>query len=171
MKKRMIVCVAALLIISSFVAVFTIHSSKIVGDEGLIAKARKEIDNLADIDTIDIVIAGKSTTNRNNHLFWFITGNEYQMHRYIPMEFTELENSEYKFVHKHSALKRGQDIYVLMWHDGYSFIVNNPNCKSIRILGYAGETQVAVEQIPFVYYYPGLPSEYSFLDEDGNTLH
>ncbi len=169
MKKKILIFITVLLIVSSFIAIFTIRSSKIVGDEGLIAKARKEI-NLAEIDTIEIVIAGKSTINRTDHLFWFITGNEYQKHSYFPIEFTEIGSNEYKFVHRYKAIERGQDIYVQMWHDGYSFIVNNPNCKRISISGYAGETEVTVDQIPFVYYYPGLPSEYSFFDEDGNMI-
>lgn len=171
MKKRILIFVTLLLAASSFIAVYAIHSFRIVGEEGLIAKARKEINNLADIDTIEIAIAGKSTTNRMNHLFWFITGNESQMHRYIPIEFTETRNDTYQYVHKYSAVQRGKDIYVLMWRNGYSFIINNPNCKRISIWGYAGETQVTVDQIPFVYYYSFLPSEYSFYDEDGNMIH
>ena len=162
-------CVLAICVVF-LICVYAVQSSKIIGEDGLIAKARKEIKNLAEVETIDMTIAGKSTIENNKHLFWIITGNEYQMHRYIPIEFTEIEKDRYKFVHKYSALERGQDICVLMWHDGYSFIVNNPNCKSISILGYAGETQVTVDQIPFVYYYPGLPSEYSFFDEDGNMI-
>ena len=170
MKKRMLVLVAVLLVVSAFIAVYAVRSSRIVGEEGLIAKARKEIRNLADIETIEISIAGESVTNRSrtDHLFWFVTGNEYQMHEYIPMEFTEIGEDTYKFVHQYKALKRGQDIYVREWKNGYSFIVNNPKCKRISIWGYEGETQVTVDQIPFVYYYPLLPGEYSFLDEDGN---
>ena len=170
MKKRILICISVLSVILCFLLVFTVQSSKIVGYDGLIAKARREITNLAEIETIEMVIAGKSTVDRRNHLFWFITGNEYQMHRYIPMEFTELENGKYKFVHKYSGLKRGQDIFVQMWNGGYSFIINNPNCNSISIWGYEGETKVPVDEIPFVYYYPLLPGEYAFYDKDGNQL-
>ncbi len=170
MRKRMLICISALLVVLCFIIVFTIQSSKIVGYDGLMAKARREIKNIAGIDTIEMVIAGKSTVNGIDHLFWFITGNEYQMHRYIPMEFTELENGKYKFVHKYPGLQRGQDIFVEEWKGGYSFIVNNPKCKSISIWGYKGEEQVTVDKIPFVYYYPLLPGEYAFYDEDGEEL-
>lgn len=170
MKRRIIICVAVLLAVSCCIIVFAMKSSKIVGYDGVIAKARKEIKNIAEIDTLEMVIAGKSTVDRKNHLFWFITGNQYQMHRYIPMEFTELENNEYKFVHKYNGLQRGQDIFVQEWKGGYSFIVNNPKCKSISIWGYKGETQVTVNEVPFVYYYPLLPGEYAFYDKDGNEV-
>ena len=48
--------------------VYAVQSSKIVGEEGLIAKARKEISNLAEVDTIEMTIAGKSTIENNRHL-------------------------------------------------------------------------------------------------------
>ena len=61
------------------VGVFAVQSSKIVGEEGLIEKARKEITNLAEVETIEMTIAGKSTIDNSKHLFWIITGNECQM--------------------------------------------------------------------------------------------
>ena len=84
MKKRILICVFVLLVVICLISVFAVQSSKIVGEEELIAKARKEI-NLAEADTIEMVIAGKSTIDRNTHLFWFITGNEYQMNRPHPI--------------------------------------------------------------------------------------
>lgn len=170
MKKRILIGVSVALAALCFTIAFVARPSKTAGYDGLIAKARREIKNIAEIDAVEIAIAGRSTVNRKNHLFWFITGNEYQMHRYIPMEFTEPEEDEYKFVHKYKGLQRGQDIFVQEWKGGYSFIVNNPKCKSISIWGYKGETQVAVCEIPFVYYYPLLPEEYAFYDKDGNQL-
>ena len=38
--------------------------------------ARKEIANLAEAETIEMAIAGKSTIENNRHLLWIITGNE-----------------------------------------------------------------------------------------------
>ena len=43
--------------------VFAVQSSGIIGEDGLIEKARKEIKNLADVETIEMTIAGKSTIN------------------------------------------------------------------------------------------------------------
>ena len=139
MKKRILICISFLLVVICLIGVYVAQSSKIVGEEGLIAKARKEI-----------------------------TGNEYQMHRYYPLEVIEVENGEYKFVRLHNrGTQRGQDIFFEYFGSGYSFVINNPKCKSIVI----GETVVPVTEIPFVYYYPFTPNEYYFLDADGNKLN
>ena len=134
MKKKMIVFASVLLMAICIVGVFVMRSTKIVGEKGLIAKARKEINN-AEAETIDMVIAGKSTLTRNQktvHLFWFVTGNEYQANTPYPIEFVDLGNEEYKFVHSYNPIPRGQDCYALLWHSGYSFFVNNPKCKTIK---------------------------------------
>ena len=171
MKKKTIILIAILITAVLLTAAgYEIHASRIVGDEGLIAAARREIKNIADIDEMEITIAGRSTLDSDTHLVWFITGNEYQMNRYIPMEFTEVKDDVYEFEHKYSAVERGQDIFALMWHHSYSFIVNNPDCKSISVWGKRGETKVNVDEIPFVYHYPGLPGEYKFYDADGSEL-
>ena len=170
MKKRMLVCVCVLLAVVCLIGIYTVQSAKIVGYDGLIAKARREI-KLAESDTIEMVIAGKSTISRNTHLFWFVTGNAYQMNRPHPMEFVETEPDVYKFVHSYNPLPRGQDIYVLLWHSGYAFFVNNPECKTIRIDEYPGVKEIEVTQYPFIYYNKLLPREYIFLDEHGNEIY
>ena len=148
--------------------VFVVQSSRIIGEDGLIEKARKEIKNLADVETIEMTIAGKSTINQNRLLFWIITGNEYQMHRYYPLEVIEDKNGKYKFVKLHNGgCERGQDIFFEYFGSGYSLVINNPKCKSIEI----DKTIVPVTEIPFVNYYPFAPSEYSFLDADGSELN
>ena len=59
---------------------FVIQSSKIVGYDGLIAKARKEITNLAEVETIEMTIAGKSTIENtfapNEYYFLDADGNK-----------------------------------------------------------------------------------------------
>ena len=168
MKKRILIYVSLLLAVVCLAGVYAAQSSKIVGYDGLIAKARKEIKNLAEVETIEMTVAGKSTIDNNRHLFWIITGNEYQMHRYYPLEVTEVESGVYKFVRLHNGgTERGQDIFFEYFGSGYSFVVNNPKCKSIVI----GETVVPVTETPFVYYYPFAPNEYYFLDADGNRLN
>ena len=167
MKKKIIICF--LLIFAAIcVSVFVVRSSYIVGYDGLIAKARKEIKNLAQVETIDMAIAGKSTIDNNRHLFWIITGNEYQTHSYYPMEVIEQKDGVYKLVHMHNrGHPRGQDICFEFFGWGYSFLINNPECKSLVI----GETVIPVTEIPFVYYYPFSPGEYCFLDAEGNELY
>lgn len=67
-KKRILICVSLLLVVVGIMGVYAVQSSKIVGEEGLIAKACKEISNLAEVDTIEMTIAGKSTIENNRHL-------------------------------------------------------------------------------------------------------
>ena len=168
MKKRIRICVFVLLAILFLVSVFAVQSSSIIGEEGLIEKARKEVKNLAEAETIEMTVAGKSTIDDDRHLFWIITGNEYQMHRYYPLEVIEIESGKYKFVKLYNGgHERGQDIFFEYFGSGYSFVINNPKCKSIVI----GDTIVPIEEIPFVYYYPFAPNEYYFLDADGNKLN
>ena len=167
MKKRILICGAVLLVVACLIGVYAVRSSKITGEAGLIAKARKEIKYLAEVETIEMTIAGKSTIENNKHLFWIITGNEYQMHRYYPLEVIEVDSEEYKFIRlHHSVVERGQDIFFARFGGGYSFIINNPKCKSIML----GETIVPVTELPFVYYCRFVPNEYYFLDADGNIL-
>ena len=154
--------------------VFAVRAARIVGEEDLIAKARQEI-NLAEADSIQMVIAGKSAAGHDAQLFWFITGNEYQAQRPHPIEFTALGGDAYKFVKTYHPIPRGQDIYALLWRDGYSFCVNNPDCKTIRITDNAGVTEIPVTEYPFVCYsalppYDALYFEYLFLDGDGNEI-
>ena len=172
MNKKMIVFASVLLMAICIVGVFVMQSTKIVGEEGLIAKARKEINN-AEAETIDMVIAGKSTLTRNQktvHLFWFVTGNEYQANTPYPIEFVDLGNEEYEFVHSYNPIPRGQDCYALLWHSGYSFFVNNPKCKTIKIYDYAGVKEIEVTEYPFVCQNNLLPGDYLFLDENGNEI-
>lgn len=168
MKKRILICGSLLLAVICIIGIFAVQSSKIVGEEGLISTARKEIKNLAEVETIEMSVAGKSTIDGNRHLFWIITGNENQTHRYYPLEVTEVDGGEYEFVKLYNGgHERGQDIFFEYFGSGYSFIINNPECKSIVI----GETAVPVTEIPFVYYCPFAPNEYSFLDANGNELN
>ena len=167
MKKKILIFLAVIIAVVC-IAAYAVESSKIVGYDGLIARARKEIKNLAQVETIEMAVAGKSTMDMNHHLFWIITGNEYQAHSYYPMEVIEREEGVYKLVHMHNGgHQRGQDIYFEFFGIGYSFLINNPNCKSLVI----GETVIPVTEIPFVYYCPYAPNEYYFLDAAGNELN
>ncbi len=147
---------------------------KLTSEEDLIAKAREEI-TVAEADTIEVRLAAKQEKN-DRALMWFITGNEYQMHRYFPMVFEIVGEDEYVFEGRHNALERGQDIYVYNWGDGYSFLVNNPKCKKIQITGNVGglgavtEVEIGEGEYPFHYYYELLPQDYIFLDAEGNEI-
>lgn len=103
MKKRIMICVCLSLLVVCFIGICNAKSSKIIGKEGIIEKDREEIFNLFEVDTIDMTIAGKSTIDNSRQLFWIITGNKYQMHRYYPLEVIETSEDEYEFVHLHNG--------------------------------------------------------------------
>ena len=164
LRIKGILCTLVILLL-----ILTGCTPKIVGNDGLIAKAREEI-NIADADTIELTIAGESVVE-DRHLIWFISGNQYQAHRYVPMEFVSHGNDEYKFVQAYHSVERGADIFVHMWGRGYSFLLNNPKCSSIIMTDSLGNSQtVAIDKLPFVYYCQGFPNEYYFLDKDGKEL-
>ena len=45
-KRRILICVCVLLAVLCMVGVFAVQSSGMIGEEGLLARARKEIKNL-----------------------------------------------------------------------------------------------------------------------------
>ena len=171
MRKNKLIALAL-----SCIMVFSLVGcgKKLTSTEDLIEKAREEI-TVAEADTIEIRLAAKYIKS-DKALMWFITGNEYQMHRYFPMVFDVVGEEEYVFVQRHNAVERGQDIFVYNWGDGYSFLVNNPKCKSIQITGNIGGlgaiTEVKIDdgEYPFHYYYELLPQNYIFLDAEGNEI-
>lgn len=140
------------------------------GTDDLIEKAREEIP-VADAENIDIAYAGLCGKD-DLALIWFISGNEYQAHYYLPMGCKVVGKDEYTFERVCKPLDRGMDIVVLEWQGGYSFLVNNPNCKTIRITDNSGTQDIEIEKdvYPFVYYNDLLPSEYLFLDVEGNEI-
>lgn len=169
MKKKIVYILIFVAVLALLYIRATISTHAVKGEEGMIATARKEIHNISEIDKIEIRIAGKSTVG-DKCLVWFITGNEYQAHSYVPMEFTILQNEEFAFSHRYNGIKRGRDIYCQIWGYGYSFLVNNGKCKSIKLEGHDGIKIIPVDSIPFVCYYFGFPGEYEFLDENGKPL-
>ena len=100
-------------------------SSTISGTEELIAKAREELP-VSDADTIELQYAGLCGKD-DAALVWFVSGNEYQAHYYLPIEFNVVGENEYTFVRSYKPIERGMDIAALEWKDGYSFLINNPN--------------------------------------------
>lgn len=134
-----------------------------------IEKARNEL-NVYDAENIEMKFIGEITKG-NHALLWFMTGNEYQAHNYLPMSCSITEDGGRVFEHAPMTLDRGTDIVVLVdWHSGYAFCINNPKCKTIRIDDYSGEKEIEVTEYPFIYFNDLLPREYSFLDENGEEL-
>lgn len=139
-------------------------------EEDFIERARKEF-NIADAENAEITYIGE-ITKENKALLWFMSGNEYQAHTYLPVRCSVTEDGGYVFEHKYKPLERGTDIVVLThWYSGYVFCVNNTKCKTIRIDDYSGEKEIEVTDYPFIYYNQLLPGEYSFLDENGKEIN
>lgn len=92
------------------------------GTDGLIEKAREEIP-ISDSDTIDLQYAGMCG-NDNRAIAWFISGNEYQKHYYLPMEVEVKEDAaEYTFIRTYKPIDdRIGDIAYIQWGDGYAFM-------------------------------------------------
>lgn len=142
----------------------------IKGTDALIAKARGELP-IADADTIELKYAGISSSG-NRALIWFVSGNEYQAHYYLPIEFETVGANEYLFFHTHKPIKRGTDIAVVYYANSFSFIVNNPCCRAIRYTDSSGEHIETIEKdsYPYVFGLPLPPHEYVFLDNDGREV-
>ncbi len=75
----------------------------------------------------------------NKALAWFISGNEYQAHYYLPMEVEVKGDDKYSFVRTYKPMNGETDnIAILNWNGGYSFVVNNSDCASVKITGENG---------------------------------
>ena len=137
------------------------------GTNALIEKAQEEML----VSDVLINYAGLCA-KEDDALIWFVSGNENQAHTYLPMECKIVGKNEYAFERVFKPLERGMDIVVLEWKDGVSFLVNNPNCKIIRIVDNFGKKDIVIEKdsYPFVYYHECIPLEYEFLDIEGNKL-
>jgi len=159
------------IVIMILASIFLLNGCKkiAIDSDDMIKIAREEM-SIANAKTIDIQIIGSIDKDKNS-LVCFMTGNEYQSHSYFPIEFKINSREKYEFIKVYKMLKRGMDIYVEQWKDGYVFIVNNPACKSIQITSVDREAQlVEVGRIPFLFYFEAIPAEYNFLDTNGNAL-
>ncbi len=143
------------------------------GTEALIDKVREEIP-IANADDAEIKYAGMCGDG-DIVLIWYISGNEYQGHTYFPIECEVTGEAEYKFIRSFNIVmdERCSDVCILQWGRGYSFCINNPKCKTIRITDGTGTYDEVIENdcYPYVFYTNGVPSEYVFLDSNGNELY
>lgn len=135
--------------------------------DDLIKKARKEMP-ISDAESIDIEYAGECK-NDSYSLLWFISGNEYQAHYYLAMECLEV-NGSYEFMQTFKPLNREKDIAVLLWQRSYAFLINNTECKTLKITDLNGVNNIEINEYPFIWYNEEIPTEYLFLDENGNEI-
>ena len=143
-------------------------SSTLKGTDALMEKARQEL-AVSDAETIELQYAGQCESG-DAVLMWFISGNAYQAHSYLPMECQVTGPEEYRFVRTYRPMEPGRDIAALDWKDGYCFVVNAAQCTTIEIRDRTGTHKIAVTAYPFVYFHPCQPSRYRFLDATGEEL-
>lgn len=144
---------------------------KLKGTNELIEKAR-EVIPVSDADTITIEYAG-IVSNNDTALIWFISGSDIQSHYYLPMECTIVGKNEYVYERIYEPMDRGEDTVVLEWNNGYAFLINNPICKTVRIVDNNGIRDYVNEKevYPYIFYNSQIPSEYVFLDKNGNEIY
>ena len=143
------------------------------GTDELMEKARKEIP-IADSDTIDMQYAGMCGVD-NKAIAWFISGNEYQSHYYLPLEIEIKENrAEYIFVHtRKPMMDRANNVAIVNWNRGFAFLINNPEIATVQMTLQNGDMVEEIIQkgtIPYTFYVPFIPSEYVFIDVEGNEV-
>lgn len=157
MKKLLFAILASAFLLSS--------CGKMKTTDELIEKAWKEIP-ISDAESIDIAYAGENR-NGSYSLFWFISGGESQTP--FPMECLNV-NGEYEFKQTFKPIICGKDIAALQWQRGYAFLINNAECKTLKITDAYGVHTIDTNKYPFVWYNETMPSEYLSLDIDGNEI-
>lgn len=168
--------IASIAVVMAFVVGILIYNNSNVlrGTDELIEKAR-EIIPVSEADTIDIAYAG-TVGNGDKAIIWFISGNEYQSHYYLPMECKIVGNkaSEYKFERIYKPRNVVDDIAYILWNHSYVFLINNENCKAVEFIDGEGIVKERIEKgaYPYIITYAPKSShfEFNFIDENGNKF-
>jgi len=167
--KKLLIFIFSIMMLFSFSAC----SKTLNGEDGIIEKVREEI-SLADAENIEIKIIGSHFLG-DKHLFWLMTGNEYQANSYFVMETEVKSDEKYEFIKLYDTLDKGMDIRTL-YYTGvsgnvldtyYLFMVNNEDCVKMRL----NNEEINIENHPFVYSLKDFEGEYAFLDKDGNEIY
>ena len=162
-----------LLFLTFLLPLFGCSTNTYRGTDALMEKARQELP-LADAGTIDLIYAGLCGTE-DTAIAWFIAGNAHQARYYLPLE-VEIKpgRAEYVYLHTHKPLTdRAQDTAVVILSQGYAFLIHNPAITSVKMTMPGGELYeeaIPGDAIPYAFYVPFAPEEYSFLDAQGNVV-
>lgn len=165
MKKKSRMLLGAAAVIAAVLIVGN-KSRTYTGPDALLEKAREEFPGGT------VVSYAGTSVKENLALHWFISGDEYQTHDYLPMEYVIVGEDEYAFIRTSQATNFIRDTAVLRWADGYAFLINNPKCTAVHITGEAGTVREEIEEdaYPYVFYYDGRTSKVNFLDAEGNEI-
>ncbi len=144
-------------------------------NDEMLEKVRKEMP-VSDPDKAEIHNIG-TISNGDNELFWYAAGNKNQPYKFFAVEFLSNgavgDMAEYKYKKTYEPQKVGKSLYVLEWNDGYSFCINNPECKKVRVSysdGTSREEIIDSSNYPYVFFEQTIPESYAFLDKDGNEI-
>ena len=167
--KRIIGIVAACLLCLSLASCAKTYK----GTDELMEKAREEIP-VSDSDTIDMQYAGMCKAD-DKAIVWFISGNEYQAHYYLPMEVKiKGDGTDYVFVQTYKPIMDiCSNVAIVNWNRGYAFLINNPDVATVQMTFETGETTEEVipsDRIPYTFYISSIPTKYVFLDAKGNEV-
>lgn len=162
----------SIFMITTFIFTLCGCQKTLKGTDALIEKAWEEA-TITKIDGTGISYAGLCSKD-DNALVWFIFEIEDQPNYYLPMECKIVGRDEYIYKRIFNAMDIGEDIAYLPWKEESVFIVNNPNCKAMRITdNKVGTHEISLEKdvYPFIYITELFPDEYEFLDENGNVIY
>lgn len=122
------------------------------------------------VSEADTIYFAGECRKENYALLWYIIGNDPYNLEYVPAECYITMDNEYIFNQIYSPVDKRENISVFQWHNGYSFLINNPNCKKLVVRRGTDIIELNITQYPFVYYSTLLPDKYDFYDKDGNIL-
>ncbi len=171
-KKIIIIISVSVLVIAAVVTAVLVSDNRntYTGISELTDKAREEMP-ISDAENADISFIGQCKSD-DKVLMWFISGNEYQSHCYLPMECTAVGKNQYKFKRTYKPHVYSDDIAVIEWENGYAFVINDPDCTLVHIENAKGYSdRKTVTSYPYVFYYDdGIPTKYTFYDSDGKEI-
>lgn len=173
-RKKIVLIILLIYTVGLCIRVLTGCDPVIRGEEGLIAKAREELPfSEAVADTVKLSIAGYSS-NESNRLYWFVSGNKYQAHTYMAIDFSMAADGGLVFVKSYkNPIERYMDTAALMWNDAYSFVINNDEVCYLRLIYDSLRIEeITIDRLPFVYCTGTIYTEleYYYLDAEKNAL-
>ena len=142
------------------------------GTNELIDKALEEIELPSDMNDFDISYLGLYSKD-NSALIWFVVeGRDEKL--YWAMECNIVGKDEYRYVRMYTSMPMAADIRFLHWKDDeYVFLVNNPNCKTMRFIDNTEIEEITIEKesVPIIYTSQVFPNKCEILDENGNIIY
>lgn len=126
-------------------------------------------ETLLETETMYISVVAK-IEQKGECLVWYQIVEPYADAKYIPVVFTLKDTDTLRYAYTGLSRQRVLDIVAFPWQEGYSFLICDPDCTTLRLTQSDKALDIPIEQYPFSYYIPYMPDTYSFLDVDGNLI-